>query len=414
MEREQGKRRRPRSRLRGQIIDRGYVGQGRSRVRAWLVRVYLGTTPDGRKIYRARTVHGTRADAEAVLNEWLTELGKGILADSGRMSVADYLVHRWLPAIESRGLSPTTVERYRLDIEKRIIPAIGSIRLDRLQPLHIEALVQQARASGLSDRSVLHLYRVLHRALEMAVRWRLLASNPCDGVEPPRADTSSKGRALEPEELSRLLDAARGTSAYVPIVLAVACGLRRGEVLGLEWPDVDLNNATLTVRQAVVEVGGRFIVKAPKSETSRRTVPLPPLALEALREWREEQAKQRQSLGDQWQGGERVCTDRDGRPLSPWALDWAYRQAAERAGIRGTYRFHDLRHTYGSTLAGSGVPPHTTRELMGHSSVVTTMQLYAHVRRGDREQAAQRLSQMFSQKHLGSTENEPRAATPEG
>lgn len=372
--------------MRGQVIDRGKDRRGRKR---WLLRVYLGTDPaTGKQRYKSRMVYGTKAAAEAELAKWIAQIEQGLVVEPSRMTLGAYL-ERWLEAVKP-SLSPTTVAKYGDDVE-RIKRHLGYVPLAKLTPMHVQDLYRALLEDGLAPRSVLHTHRVLHRALNVAVKWRLVPYNVCDAAEPPRPDRFEP-RLLAPEELSRLLDAARGTAAYIPIVLAAAAGLRRGEVLGLEWPDVDLDGGTLAVRRTVVEAKGKLFVKEPKSRAGLRAVPLPPLAVAALREWRAEQARLRLQLGEAWQGGERVCTGPDGRPLTPAALTHAFKQAAKRAGIEGRLRFHDLRHGYTTLLARQGVHPKVAAALLGHSSTAVTLEIYSHVTDDMKREAVERLA----------------------
>ena len=373
--------------MRGQIIDRGKDRRGRRR---WLLRIYLGVDPaTGKQRYKSRMVYGPKAAAEAELAKWVAEIERGIgVVEPSRMPLGAYL-DRWLAAVRPT-LSPATAARYALDAE-RIKRRLGHVPLAKLTPMHVQDMYRALLEGGLAARSVLHVHRVLHRALAMAVRWRLVSTNVCDAVEPPRPGRCEP-RLLAPDELSRLLDAARGTHAYIPVVLAAAAGLRRGEVLGLEWADVDLDEGVLAVRRTVVEVGSRLVVKPPKTAAGRRVVPLPPLAVAALREWRAEQARLRLQLGAAWQGGERVCTGPDGRPLTPGALVHAFKRAVARAGIEGRLRFHDLRHAYTTLLAREGVHPKVAAALLGHASTNVTLEIYSHVTDAMKREAVARLA----------------------
>ncbi len=376
--------------MRGQIVDRGKDGRGRKR---WLLRIYLGPDPaTGRRVYKSRVFYGPKSAAEAELAKWVAQVEQGGAVEPSRMRVAEFL-DKWLEHARV-SLSPTTFRRYEEVVRLHLAPALGALPLARLSPLHVQEFVQRKLEAGLSARTVLHIYRILHRALRMATRWRLLVYNPCDGAEPPRPERY-QARALGPEELSRLLDACRGTPAYVPVVLAATTGLRAGEILGLEWPDVDLQRRELVVRRAVVRSRTGYVTKAPKSRASSRAVPLLPPAATALREWRAEQAKQRLALGQAWQAGERVCTTPDGRHLAYHSLHWYFQQAVRRAGVAGRLRFHDLRHSYTTALAKQGVHPKVAAALLGHASTTMTLEVYSHVTDAMKREAVERLAEFW-------------------
>mgnify|MGYP003851408187 CR=1 FL=1 len=180
------------------------------------------------------------------------------------------------------------------------------------------------------------------------------------------------------------------------MVLAACCGLRAGEILGLEWPDVDLERRELAVRRTVVKTGGGALVKEPKSRAGTRAVPLPPLAVAALKEWRAEQAKQRLALGGAWRAGERVCTRPDGTPMTYDALHHYFLRALKRAGIEGRVRFHDLRHSFATLLAKHDVHPKIAAALLGHSTTAMTLEVYSHATDALKREAMRRLEAVFS------------------
>jgi len=277
-----------------------------------------------------------------------------------------------------------------------LAPALGHHQLARLSPVHIQAYYSQALVSGrrhgeggLSARTVLHHHRVLREALQQAVRWQLLARNPADAVEPPRPERREM-KALDADDTRRLLAAAEDSRLYTPILLAVTTGMRRGEILGLLWQDVDLNAATATVCRSLQQVRGKVSFKQPKTARSRRLVTLPALAVDALIRHKARQAEIRLQLGPAYDDHGLVVANPDGMPMSPGAFTHAFILLAKKAG-RPRLRFHDLRHGHASQLGRLNVPVKVISERLGHSSVAITLDLYSHVLPGMQEDAARKI-----------------------
>jgi integrase len=242
---------------------------------------------------------------------------------------------------------------------------------------------------GLSPRTVQHTHRVLKQALRQAVQWRLLAVNPCEAVEPPKVE-EPEIEVLSQGEVATLLRAAEGGRMYAPILLALTTGMRRGEVLGVRWSDVDLDGATLRVEQAVEQTKAGLRFKPPKTKRSRRTITLPALTVTALRRHRAQQAEERLALGlagaDDWL----VFTRYDGATVEPRFFTKSFTRLAASAGLPHV-TFHGLRHTHVTQLLAAGEHVKVVSERAGHSSVAVTLQIYAHTIPGMQTGVADRL-----------------------
>jgi integrase len=262
-------------------------------------------------------------------------------------------------------------------IRTRLVPELGRLRLDGLNPAHLAAAYDRLLARGLSPKSVLNTHRLLHRALSDAVRWGMLVRNPCDLEDPPRAQRPAV-RALDADEVSRLLAACAGDDLGPLVTVAVLTGLRLGELLGLTWDDIDLERGELRVVRAVQRVRGRGLVVVPKTASSRRLVPLPPQAVAALREQRRRQAEARLKASPAWADGNWVFTTALGLPYHPSDVAHRFQRLLEHAGLP-RLRFHDLLHTTASLLLGEGVHPKVVASLLGHSTIQITLDTYSHV-----------------------------------
>jgi integrase len=319
------------------------------------------------------------------------------------VTVGEYL-KRWLEAYagvgldgsllhgEKRAVSPRVAERYAGIVRIHLIPHIGQHLLNKLQPLHIQECYAKILEAGRAPRTVLQVHRVLHRALECAVKWQILGRNVADAVEPPRPDRF-EARVLDERETGRLLDALRDTRLFVPTLLAITTGLRRGELLALRWQDVDLGAGMLSVRKTLEQTRSGVRFKEPKSAKSRRSVVLPPIAVEALRRHRVEQAKEKLLFGPDYQDYDLVFPMPGGTPWEPDKFSDLFRRTVQAKGFR--IRFHDLRHTHATQLLRQGIHPKVVSERLGHSTIATTMDIYSHVLPGIQEEAARKLDSVL-------------------
>jgi integrase len=269
---------------------------------------------------------------------------------------------------------------------------LGEVPLEKLTPMHLQSyysrMLQSGKANGeggLSPQTVLHHHRLLRQALSHAVRWNLRANNPADLVDPPRV-SKRKVEALDEEQMVALLNAAAGTPYATPVMLAVTTGMRRGEIFGLKWDDVDLDEKKIRVRRSLSQTSAGLAFKKPKNSSSERTIELAQLTVDALRAHRTKQNEQRLKLGGAHDdSGLVVCRD-DGKPWPPDSFSSAYSQWVRRAGF--DVSFHELRHTHASQLLKQGHPIRTVSDRLGHSEVSTTLDVYAHMLDGMQREAA--------------------------
>jgi integrase len=257
------------------------------------------------------------------------------------------------------------------------------IPLTRLQPLAIESFYNELRKSGhrrrdggLSEQTILHIHKVLTAALAQAVKWRLLAFNPAADVNTPRP-ARVEMQTLNASEMRALLATAEETALFVPTLLWLTTGLRRGELLGLVWRDIDFDRKRLTVVRSLEETKGGLVLKSPKTARSTRVMPLPPVAIEHLYRHEIAQKEQRLTAVPSYQDQGLVFPDVTGRPQRPRNVTKAFLALAAKAKIRPV-NIHGLRHTHITELLRAGVHPKVVSERAGHSSVAFTLQRYAH------------------------------------
>ena len=363
--------------------------------RSWAIVLDIGRDNSGKRRQRWHSINGTKKDAERELNRLLHSMNSGGYIEPSRLSVADFL-RKWLDDCAKPNVAGKTFERYEQLVVQHLIPAIGNIPLAKLHPLHIQGCYSEKLAGGrkdgtggLSPQSVVHLHRVLRTALNQAVRWKMLANNPADAAESPRAPRREM-RALDEEGTSKLLVAFQRSRLCAPVWLAIMTGMRRGEILGLRWKDVDLEAGQLAVCQSLEETKSGLVFKQPKTQRSRRTIALPQLAVESLRRHKAQQAAERLAIGPGYRDNGLVFAGYEGEPWAPDAFSSAFAAQVRRTGLPHI-RFHDLRHTHASQLLRQGVNAKVVSERLGHASVGFTLDVYSHVLPGMQDDAARRI-----------------------
>lgn len=356
------------------------------------LKVELPRRADGRRQYKYATIHGSAQDADRALAKLVHEVNEGTFFEPSTTPLAEYL-DEWLDQTGDR-LAAKSRERTRAIIDVHLKPALGHYPLAKLKPLHIQSYYTQALRAGrggkkpLSPATVLKFHHVLHRALRQAVRWQLLVRNPAEAVEPPKA-VRTEMRALDPAQAATLLAAAEGDRLYVPIMVTLASGLRRGELLGLRWADTDLEAGTIMVRQSAEETASGIGFKSPKTPRSLRMLPIGDSVVAALKRHRAQQDALRLAAGPDYDDHDLVFALPDGVPWSPAAFSLAFMRLVRKTDLPRV-RFHDLRHTHATLLLLEGIHPKVVSERLGHASIGITMDLYSHVLPGMQEEAAQK------------------------
>jgi integrase len=354
-------------------------------------------------VKRVRVYGHTREEARRQLTRLLERADQGIPVAAESWTVANYLGY-WLEHVVKPERKPRTYQGYEGVVRLYLIPELGSKRLAKLAARDVRVFITRIRAqclccrhgvdaardeprccarpggecceSRLSVRMVQSIHAVLRNALESAVREEVIPRNVAKLVR-VTAPKYTVNRGLSVVQARRVLNAARGERLYALYVLALCLGLRRGELLGLRWQDTDLDAGTLEVVQTLQRVGGALRFVRPKTEHSARTVPLPPLCIDALREHRRQQFAERACAWPDWQENGLVFPTRIGTPMEPDNLRRSWGRIRTAAGLTGT-RLHDMRHTCVSLLLHLGVAPDMVREIVGHSDIGVTMTIYAH------------------------------------
>jgi len=358
---------------------------------SWSIVIDLGRDAAGKRKQKWHTVKGTKKEAQAELSRLLNELNTGEYVEPSRMRVSEYL-NRWLKDYAEPNVSPKTSERYTQIIRDNINPALGQYHLSKLKPLHIQSFYTDCLTSGRKDgkgglaaQTVLHFHRLLRKAFVQAVKWQLLARNPVDAVEPPRPQRREMN-AINENDTAQLLNKLSGSALYSPVLFAVTTGLRRGELLALRWKDVNLEEGRITVKQSLEQTKTGLRFKTPKTERSRRQVPLPPVTIDLLSEHKRTQSEERLRLGPIYKNNDLVFPRPDGSPMPPDSFSTNFAAFIRRSGLKHI-RFHDLRHSHATQLLLQGVHPKIVSERLGHSNIGITLDTYSHVLPGMQEEA---------------------------
>lgn len=342
---------------------------------------------------RRRVVYGkTRAEAADKLAEVRRRSENNIPITPNHLTVGKYL-REWLDQIVAGRVRPSTLTAYRHYVDQYLEPDLGGVRLGKLTAREVRQYLDALKRRHVGARTVRYIHATLRAALEDAMREELIEKNVAKLVRAP-AVTKSEPQPLTVEEIKTLFAANRDDRLFALLVLIALLGLRRSEVLGLQWSDVDLDAGTLTVRRGLHRVEGRLVAMDPKTARSRRTIPLPEVVVQALRGHLDRQEKERAELGRIWQDSGHVFTSTIGTPLDPDNTTKFVQRALIAAELRKV-RMHDFRHGCVSVLLGLGVPPRTVMEIAGHSGLEMTMNVYAHVSMDDKKAALEKFGDLF-------------------
>lgn len=361
--------------------------------------ISLGKNPVTGKYDKATyTFHGTEEQADAYRIELLYRYYQGENLRSSKTTFGEYLDF-WLKS--SSFDRPRTEESYRMIIEKYVKPYLGNIPLSKLSSLHIQEYFNKVRrrkgTAPLSPDTIHSHYRTMKAALNQAVKWGILSKNPIVGVKPPKRKPSG-GKAIPPEDLVKLLSAARRSKYYELYLATVATGMRQGELLGLRWEDVDLERGVIHVRQTVVYGGKNPSFGIPKTDNSQASIKIPMVLVKALKELKKKQEKEKEEKtlkGEKYQDYGLVFATSNGTPIIRSNLTKDWKAVLKRAGLPDM-KFHDLRHSHTTWLLMAGVDVPTVARRI-RDSIQTTLNVYAHVLEAMDEKANKVVEQILEE-----------------
>jgi integrase len=350
---------------------------------------------DGKRKRKWHSFSGGRREAQIERSRLIAELTGGAYVEPARTTLGAFL-DRWLEHAKTQ-VSPRSYERYCELARKNIVPLLGSTTLSKLQPAAISSAYAKALISGrrdgrggLSPRSVHHMHRILRQALQQAVIWGVLARNPAGAVKPPKVERV-KGATLSAEQAAQLLDALAHSRVYWPTLIALATGMRRGEILALRWEHVDFDRGMVRVVETVEETKTSPLRFKPPKNGKTRGITLPAFAVTELRRLKRQQSEELLRLGIRQTASTLVCGRADGEVHSPLALTYEFARFVRQMKDLPQVRFHDLRHSHATQLLASGIHPKIAQERLGHSSISVTLDLYSHAVETMQDEAASRV-----------------------
>lgn len=375
---------------------KGAIRKPRTSGGAWSYRLDLGFDDAGKRRQRQVGNFATKREAQAALNEALAGLQQGAYVAPSKQTVREFL-DTWIETVKPE-LAITAWTNYREVLKSYVLPHIGSVRLADLSAMDLKRwhgeLLDHGRRDGtpLAVNSVKLAHRVLHRALADGVRWNVLPVNPASSVRVPKGEHKEMS-VWTSEEARRFLDSLEHDRLRGLWALALHTGMRRGELAGLRWSDVDLDGGTLTIAQQRTTAGSKTVTMAPKARSQRQLILADP-TVSSLRKHLERQLIERFDAGVAWVESGYVFVDESGEPLLPQRITKMFAAAIARADVP-TIRLHDVRHTMATNALAAGVHPKVVQEQLGHATIAVTMDIYSHVPQAVRREGAGRIAGLF-------------------
>ena len=351
----------------------------------------------GKPMIHRKTVHGTKKDAEVELAKFVTEVQNGLVIDGKSLKFSEF-TEIWKRDYGSKELAPSTYKRYCRMLETRLLPYFGHFYINKIKPTDImkfydllEKDTQLVRKKGnngsktkkpLSGKTILEHHRLLRAMLHKAVYWQLIVANPAERVQPPKA-RKPKRRSYDDEQTKILLENLEllpneDTKYKVAIILTVFTGVRLGELMGLEWQDVDFKNGIISINrssQYLADMG--VFTKVPKTESSIREIAIPEFIISLLEEYKLWYEEQKSIYGELWMNSDRLFVQADGKPMPPSTISKWFVKYVGQIGLP-VINFHGLRHTNASLLVAQNIDIAVISARLGHAQISTTLDFYVH------------------------------------
>ena len=363
----------------------------------WQIVVDLPRDPvTGKRVRKFKTVSGTKKEAERAMHEFIRELEKGYHVTDDKITVAKWM-DTWIELFIAPHVSPTTLSRYQGMIRRYIVPLLGSVQVQELKPLSVQAWVNGLKispASGkeMSASTIKHTYHILKGAMDKAVQAGVIPVSPCNGIMLPKGQ-KKQAVVYDQSQIQQLIQAAKGTEMELVIDMELCLGLRRGELLGLQWGDIDWENSQINVIRNRVIVNGQSVVKEPKTAAGIRTLDVPQPLMTKLKRHRANCAERRLAMGQVYTVSDYIIVHPDGKPVYPEYLSQMLTKLQKKAGLPKC-RFHDLRHLCASIMLLQGVNVKVAQERLGHKDITTTMNIYSHVMPSSAKEAADKIGEL--------------------
>ena len=352
---------------------------------------------DGKPMIHRKTVHGTKKDAEVELAKFVTEVQNGLVIDGKSLKFSEF-TEIWKRDYGSKELAPSTYKRYCRMLETRLLPYFGHFYINKIKPTDImkfydllEKDTQLVRKKGnngsktkkpLSGKTILEHHRLLRAMLHKAVYWQLIVANPAERVQPPKA-RKPKRKSYDDEQTKILLEnlellSIEDTKYKVAITLTIFTGVRLGELMGLEWQDVDFRNGIISINRSSQYLSDMGVfTKVPKTESSIREIAIPEFIISLLEEYKLWYEDQKLLYGELWTNSDRLFVQADGKPMHPSSISKWFVKYVGTIGLP-VINFHGLRHTNASLLVAQNVDIAVVSARLGHAQISTTLDFYVH------------------------------------
>lgn len=352
---------------------------------------------NGKPMIHRKTVHGTKKDAEVELAKFVTEVQNGLVIDGKSLKFSEF-TEIWKRDYGSKELAPSTYKRYCRMLETRLLPYFGHFYINKIKPTDImkfydllEKDTQLVRKKGnngsktrkpLSCKTILEHHRLLRAMLHKAVYWQLVVSNPAERVQPPKA-RKPKRKSYDDEQTKILLEnlellSSEDTKYKVAIILTVFTGVRLGELMGLEWQDVDFKNGIISINRSSQYLSDMGVfTKVPKTESSIREIAIPEFIISLLEEYKLWYEEQKSVYGELWTNSDRLFVQADGKPMHPSTISKWFVKYVGQIGLP-VINFHGLRHTNASLLVAQNIDIAVISARLGHAQISTTLDFYVH------------------------------------
>lgn len=360
---------------------------------SWRIRYSGPVGPNGKRNQITETVKGGKKIAEKRLRDRLAAIDTGAYVPKHKETVGEF-IERWLDTYAATNTTLRTLHGYRGYVKRYVGPSIGNIPLQSLTTQQVQTVYADMLQRGLSNTTVVQLHRILKQALGHGVKWGILARNVADATSPPRIQRPPMDM-WDVDTVHRFLDAAEDSRFRDLHHLAVLTGLRRSEICGLKWDQVDLARGRISVVATLQRITGHGLVQGqPKTARSRRSVPLDPTGVNVLHSVRGRQMELQLAAGPSWQNLGYVFTHADGSPVAPDMVSKDFCAIVRKEGLPNL-TFHGLRHATATLLLTLGVNLKVVSEILGHSNIAITADTYSHVLPGLQEQAVLALGQLL-------------------
>jgi len=352
---------------------------------------------NGNIIKHTKTIHGTKKDAQIELAKFVADVQNGLVIEGKSLKFSEF-TEIWKRDYGSKELAPSTYKRYCRMLETRILPYFGHFYINKIKPTDImqfydllsrdTQLVRKKSNNGkktlkpLSGKTILEHHRLLRAMLHKAIYWQLIVSNPAERVQPPKA-MKPKRRYYDDEQCKVLLENLTELSEEqikykVAIILTIFTGVRLGELMGLEWQDVDFKTGIVSINRSSQYLADKGVfTKTPKTESSIREVAIPDFVVSLLEEYKLWYDEQKSFYGELWTNSNRLFVQADGKPMHPSTISKCFVKYVAKIGLP-VINFHGLRHTNASLLVAQNVDIAVVSARLGHAQITTTFNFYVH------------------------------------